>query len=128
MPRRGGDSGFLTRVFVCWDLGAEITQRCSPAEQGCVAPLALVFVQNFIFFPLWAVCCRPQTAPPELRAVCGGSSRQSCSRGPIACNRESEGRARGCAFYKLVTGKLTFILLFLLDFNLLPLCVCTAGA
>lgn len=77
-----------------------------------------------LFFPLWAVSCRPQTSLLELGAVCGASSRQSCSHGPLACNGEPEGCTRGRAFYKQVTGKLTFLLLFLLDFNLLAWCVC----
>lgn len=42
------------------------------------------------------------------------------------------GKSKECkrefTFYKLVTGKLTFILPFLLDFKPLPFCVCNTGA
>lgn len=60
MPRRGGDSEVLPRVFVSWDLRGEIPQRCSAAEQR----LTLVFVQNFIIFSaLGRVLPAPNLSP-----------------------------------------------------------------
>lgn len=60
MPRRGGDSEVLPRVFVSWDVRGAIPQRCFTAEQR----LALVFVQNFIFFSaLGRVLPAPNLSP-----------------------------------------------------------------